>query len=89
MLEADDDVVEELKDKAELKSMKFKMGTEERPGCYWDSSLPGLCDPLCGHSCQNIPEKLVAHEGDAATNLLAAHCKVDQRVCLPTAAAFL
>lgn len=34
MLEADDDVVEELKDKAELKSMKFKMGTEERPGCY-------------------------------------------------------
>lgn len=34
MLEADDDVVEELKDEAELKSMKFKMGKEERPGCY-------------------------------------------------------
>lgn len=54
---------------------------EERPGSYWDNSLPGLCDPLCGHSCQDIPEKRVAHE--AATNHLAAHCEVDQRVCLP------
>lgn len=33
MLEADDDIVEELEDEAELRSMKFKMGTEERPSC--------------------------------------------------------
>lgn len=89
MLEADDDIVEELEDKAELRSMQFKMETEGRPGCCWDNSIPGLCDPLCGRSCQNIPEKLAAHEDDAATNLLTAHCDVDQRECLPTAAAFL
>lgn len=29
------------------------------------------------------------HEDDTATNLLAAHCKADQSVCLLTAAAFL
>ena len=84
-LEADDDIVEELEDEAEPRSKPWRKG----PVVSEDNSLPGLWDPLCGRGCQNIPEKLVAHEGDAATNLLAAHCQVDQRVCLPTAAAFL
>lgn len=92
MLEACDDIVEELKDEAEPRSIKkiLKWGQRKGPDCYWDCSFPWtVCSCVRPCRCQNIPENLVAHSGDTATNLLAAHCEADQRVCLPSTAAFL